>query len=81
MTIQIVIQPTQNRHFSEILNLLSMFRKRVETKQGKDYNPQKHTYNCAVIVLGENVPRSKRSLTTLLCLSIQEPLATYGYLN
>lgn len=63
---QTVIQLIKNRHFSKILKLLSMIRKRVGIKKAKDCNPEKHLYNCAVIVLGEKVPHTKYSLTRLL---------------
>ena len=39
-----------------------MFRKRIETKEAEDCDPYKQAWNCAVIVLGENVPHSKHSL-------------------
>lgn len=41
--------------------LLSTYGKRVGTKQAKDYNPEKHSHSCVVIVLREKVPHTKYS--------------------
>lgn len=56
---QTVTLSTKNRYFSEILKILSMFRKRIGRQQAMDCNPEKHLHNCAAIVLGGKAPHFK----------------------
>lgn len=63
LTIQTVTQLTDNRHYSEIRKILSMFKKkRVGTKKTKDCNLTKHLHNCTVIVLEEKKYHTQNAL-------------------